>query len=90
MNTKDNQAKGIKLIKFEQSNCAPCAAMDMFFKAQEFDSYERVNPFDDPHLAVKYDIGSVPTLILVDENGNEIARSVGFNPPEIEKLISQL
>lgn len=88
MSTEKN--KNLKLIKFEQDGCSPCKAMDMFFDSKGFKDYEKVNPFDSPHLAVKYDVGKLPTVVLVDSDGNEVQRSVGFNPPELEELISKL
>jgi thioredoxin 1 len=54
-------------------------------------SYENVDVEKNPDLALKFDIGmSVPVTILVDDNGNEIKRSRGFRPNELEDIINSL
>ena len=35
-------------------------------------------------------VRSVPTLMLLDNEGNEIKRIVGYNPQEIDQLIEEL
>lgn len=78
-----------KLIKFEKNGCTPCQMVQNYLDEKGVE-VERINPFDQPKLAIKYDISSVPVTILVDENGNEITRSVGFKPIELDEMISQL
>lgn len=78
-----------RLIKFEKQGCNPCKMVQNVLDSKGVEALS-IDAFEQPDMSAKYDIGSVPTLILVDEDGNEIERSVGFNPPEIEKLISQL
>ena len=51
--------------------------------------YERINPFDNPEIAVKYKIRSVPTVILFEEN-EEVKRTIGFKPEEINEIISMM
>jgi len=51
--------------------------------------YERINPFDNPEMAVKYRVRSVPTVILFEEN-EEIKRTIGFKPEEINEIISMM
>lgn len=79
----------MKLIKFEKDGCSPCQLMQNYLDSKGI-KVEKINPFVNPEIAVKYDVISIPTLILVDDNGNEIERTVGFRPDEIEKLISKL
>lgn len=78
-----------KLIKFEKDGCTPCQMMQNILNERGV-SILSYQVFDEPELASKYDVGSVPTLILVDESDNEIARTVGFKPNEIESIIEQL
>ncbi|MGM7720685.1 thioredoxin family protein [Metabacillus sp. Hm71] len=78
-----------KLIKFEKENCPNCDRVQMFLDNEEVE-VQKVNPFENPTLAARYDIGSVPTTVLVDEDGNEIDKSISFNPGELEELISKL
>jgi thioredoxin 1 len=50
----------------------------------------KVNPFDFPNLAAQFGISSVPVIILLDNEGNEIQRSIGFKPNELQEIISKL
>lgn len=78
-----------KLIKFEKDNCPACTMVENFLTDNKVVA-EKVNPFNDPKLATKFMISSVPVTILLDEEGNEMGRSRGFNPSELEELISKL
>ena len=78
-----------KLFKFEKQGCVPCQAVQNYLDEQGVEVI-KINPFDNPEMAARYNIGSVPTLILFDDDGKEIGRSIGFNPPEIDGLIEKL
>ena len=77
-----------KLVKFEKDGCNPCGMVSDWLDQRNVE-YEKVNAFDDPMRAAQAKVRSVPTLILM-EDGVEIARTVGFKPDEIEKLVEQL
>ena len=79
----------MKLIKVEQPNCNPCKMVSNFLNSQNV-TYEVVDATEQPEVASQYGIMSVPVTILLDDNGNEVARSNGFKPDELENLISQL
>lgn len=78
-----------KLIKFEKTGCVPCIRVQNFLEDKEVE-VEKVDVFANPSVAGKFNIGSVPTIVLVNGEGNEIGRSVGYNEEELEALISQL
>lgn len=78
-----------KLIKFEQNLCAPCQMVSQFLDSKNVD-YDVINVENNPDIAGEYGIMSVPVTILLDDNGNEVRRSQGFKPNELEELISQL
>jgi thioredoxin 1 len=78
-----------KLLKFEKENCPACTMVENFLIDKSVE-VEKVNPFEQPKLAAKFMISSVPVTILLDDEGNEIQRSRGFNPVELEALIAQL
>ncbi|WP_144509836.1 glutaredoxin family protein [Bacillus sp. FJAT-22090] len=78
-----------KLIKIYKQNCNPCTMVSGFLDSNSV-VYDEFDIMENTELAVKYGIMSVPVTILLDNDGNEIARSNGFNPPELERLISQL
>lgn len=69
----------MQLLKFHATWCNPCKAMTEIMKEIKF-PYE-VIPVDieeNIELALKYGVRSVPTLVLIDENGETIASNVGL------------
>lgn len=73
-----------RIIKFEKDDCAPCAQVSAYLDNKGI-SYETVNPFDQPDLAAKFKIRTVPT-VLVLENEEVKHRIVGFKPDELEAI----
>ncbi len=77
-----------KILKFEKNDCNPCALVsDLLDKSGV--QYEKVNPFNNPELAMKYKVRSVPTVILVEQD-QEIRRTVGFKPEELQEIMNSL
>ena len=74
-----------KLVKFEKNDCNPCAMVSDLLDKKGVE-YERIN---NPELAVKYRVRSVPTVILFEEN-EEVKRTIGFKPEEINEIISMM
>lgn len=75
---------GIVVLKFSMKNCQPCRRMlPMFHKlAAEFDSttvkFYEVDVEKLPSLAQKFNVRSVPTIIVFNE-GKILKRFVGGN-----------
>ena len=87
-NLGKGETKMRKLIKFEKADCNPCMMVsDLLDKSGV--EYEKVNPFNNPELAMKYKIRTVPTTILVDQD-EEIRRTIGFNPEELKEIITMI
>ena len=78
-----------KLIKFEKDNCKPCEFVTQYLNDKGVE-FEAINAYNDPMRASKMKVRSVPTLMLLDAEGNEIKRIVGYNPQEIDLLIEEL
>ena len=79
-----------KIIKFEKEGCAPCIALDAWLESKGLQSYTKINPFEDFESAIEYNIKTVPVLILIDENGQEVKRCIGDvskNPKRYELLL---
>lgn len=77
-----------KLIKFEKNDCNPCAMVSELLEKNGI-SYERINAFDNPEMAMKFKVRTVPTVILVDGE-EEIKRTMGFKIEELNEIISML
>lgn len=77
-----------EVLKFSRVGCNPCKTMTLFLN-NEGVKVKELDVEEDAQLAAQYGIGSVPTLLLV-EDGEVIDRVVGFNPPAIEGLLSKM
>ena len=75
------------IIKFEKDNCTPCTLVSSYLDTFSIE-YEKINPFNNPELAVKYKVRSVPTVILI-EQGQELERVIGFKEEELKNLINK-
>ncbi len=75
-----------RIIKFEKNDCAPCAQVSSYLDSKGI-SYETVNPFDEPELAVKFKVRTVPTVIVLEDE--EVKhRIIGFKPEELDAAIN--
>ncbi len=76
-----------RIIKFEKNDCAPCDQVSNFLDSKGI-SYEKVNPFDNPDLAVQFKVRTVPTVIVL-HGDEEQKRIIGFKPEELSTLVAQ-
>lgn len=73
-----------KIIKFSKPGCQPCELASNLMQDLGL-SYEEINPFDQPDLAVKYQIRSVPTVLILDGE-KELERIIGFDAGRLRSL----
>ena len=73
----------MKLLKFSSESCSPCKALSKTLNevAVPFPVQE-VNVDSDSELAVMYKVRSVPTLILVDQEGGVVSVKTGAVPKD--------
>ncbi|MDM8174701.1 MULTISPECIES: thioredoxin family protein [Olivibacter] len=76
----------IRVIKFEKDNCAPCNMVSEFLDNKGI-NYEKVNPFENPEVAMRFRVRTVPTVIVTKEN-EEVKRVIGFKPEELLTISS--
>jgi thioredoxin 1 len=81
---KNKHTNMARIIKFEKNDCAPCAQVSAYLD-QKGIQYETVNPFDEPDLAAKFKIRTVPTVIVL-ENEEIQHRIIGFKPEELAAI----
>ncbi len=95
--TKDNFGEFIQegrvLVKFYADWCGPCQMMkpiiEEFAEKHEEIKVLEVNIDDEDELAEKYNVETIPCLVLLKE-GKEIAREVGVMPlKKLEKLVEK-
>ena len=77
-----------KIIKFEKNDCNPCVMVSEFLDKKGV-KYERINAFDNPEMAMKFRVRTVPTVILM-ENDAEVKRVMGFKMEELNEMASEL
>lgn len=77
-----------KIIKFEKNDCNPCAMVSEFLDRKGVE-YERINAFDNPEMAMKFRVRTVPTVILM-ENDAEVKRVMGFKMEELNEMTLEL
>ncbi|WP_219192539.1 thioredoxin family protein [Bacillus paralicheniformis] len=79
----------MKLIKLEQPSCKPCQLVSNYLKEKGIE-FEAIDVTQRPEIATEYGVMGVPVTILLDEKGNEVKRSIGFKPNELDTFISKL
>ncbi len=84
---------GITLVDFFTEWCGPCKMLASILEEIDYMKVLKVDADKFPHLAQKYGIMSVPTLLFY-KNGLMIRKEIGYRTPEeikaIYKEISEL
>lgn len=65
------------ILDFYAEWCNPCKALSKTLESIEGIEVKKMNIEECVDEVEKYKIKSVPTLVVIDEDGNEINRSVG-------------
>ncbi len=93
LNEFDDVVKeGVVLVDFYADWCGPCKMIAPILTdlAQDLDGQAdivKVNVDNDGDLAQRFDVMSIPTLILF-KDGKPVGRKTGFLPkPELDKFI---
>ena len=70
----------VKLLDFYADWCGPCKTQDPIleeFVEETGIELEKIDIDDNQTRAGEYDVRSIPTLIMIDENGEEVDRFIG-------------
>lgn len=76
----------MKLIKLEQPSCTPCQLVSNYLKEKGI-KFEAIDVTERPEVAAEYGVMGVPVTILLDKEGNEVTRSTGFKPDELDNIV---
>ena len=84
--------KDLIILDFGATNCGPCKILDKILEEIEDKNKNiiigKVNIEDNPSIAIKYSVMSVPTIVILKEN-EVIQKISGLKDKEfIEKLIN--
>lgn len=78
----------MKVLKFAAEWCGPCKMLSKTLEGYTDVEIQEIDIDKDQEVAIRYGIRGVPTLVLLDDNGNELRRKSGmmmFN--EFEKFV---
>lgn len=71
----------MKILKFSSATCMPCKQLDKIIDGLDHEVkslFEEYTSENDITKFMQFNVRSVPTLIAVDESGNELRRSTGM------------
>jgi thioredoxin 1 len=68
----------MKVLKFYATWCGPCKAMSMILNGMDnLPEIEEIDIDANSDMSTEYKIRSVPTLVKLDDDGNEVDRYTG-------------
>ena len=77
-----------KLLVFSASWCGPCKTMKPALDQMDQDRLVRYDIDEAGEETVKYQVRAVPTLIVINENGEEVSRLIGVQTlSDLQKLL---
>lgn len=69
-----------KIIKFYSPTCGPCRVLEDNLNRLNIE-HTSINVMEaDEEILFKYEIGSIPVLVVVDDNGDIIKKHIGLLP----------
>jgi thioredoxin 1 len=67
-----------KILYFSAAWCGPCKMLGPIMDSvSEEVAWEKINVDNNQELSIKYGVRNIPTLVLIDGDGNELNRSTG-------------
>lgn len=69
----------MKLLKFEADWCQPCKLQTKIMAGLDYEAID-IDTKDGAALAVHHGVRSIPTIILLNEDGEALQTAVGVTP----------
>lgn len=67
-----------KILYFSAAWCGPCKMLGPIMESvSDQVNYQKIDVDNNQELSIKYGVRNIPTLVLVDGDGNELNRSTG-------------
>lgn len=76
----------MEILKFETKTCMPCKFVDSMLQANGLSVDRKIDIEEDEATRVKYDVMKAPTVMLIDDEGNEVKRVMGIDEEGILEL----
>lgn len=67
-----------KILKFSASWCSPCRVLKQNLEGFTRVPVEEIDVEENEDTAIEYKVRNIPVLVYLDENGNEVDRTVGL------------
>lgn len=68
----------MKVLKFQAEWCGPCKMLSKTLESYTDVEIQEIDIDKDQEVAIRYGIRGVPTVVLLDDSGNELRRKVGM------------
>ena len=85
--------KSERVLFFHDASCEQCVELEDNIKNSKIPENVTIFVVDyssNPELAQKYNVQTTPTLVKVDENGNEVKKFVAYDEPNLDAVIANL
>lgn len=79
----------MKIVKVEKDNCPACDNVGVFLDNQGI-SYDKVDVYKDPSIAMELGLMTVPIVVLKDKDGKIVDHAIGFNEEALSKIVEQV
>jgi len=79
----------MKIVKFEKDHCPYCVMATNHLKNAGVEAVSK-RPYDnedDLNEFIPYGVMAFPLIVLLDDNGQAIKQSVGYNVKELDEMI---
>lgn len=78
----------MKVLKFGAPWCSSCVMLSKTLEGYDAIDIQEIDIDKEQEVAIRYGIRSVPTLVLLDDNGGEVRRVSGMMMiDEFEKFV---